>query len=30
VLFLDDVDVTPRLRKSTELLARIIAAPGRS
>jgi DNA-binding SARP family transcriptional activator len=29
-LFLDDVDVTPRLRKSTELLARIIAAPGRS
>jgi DNA-binding SARP family transcriptional activator len=30
VLFLDDVDVTPRLRKSTELLARMIAAPGRS
>ncbi|ANS32298.1 transcriptional regulator domain-containing protein (plasmid) [Rhodococcus opacus] len=30
VLLLDTVDVTPRLRKSTELLARLIAAPGRT
>ncbi len=29
-LLLDEVDVTPRLRKSTELLARIIAAPART
>jgi len=29
-LLLDDVDVTPKLRKSTELLARLIAAPERS
>ncbi|MEM6110642.1 BTAD domain-containing putative transcriptional regulator [Mycobacterium sp. 050272] len=30
MLFLDDVEVTPKLRKSTELLARLIAAPDRS
>ena len=29
-LLLDDVEVTPKLRKSTELLARLIAAPDRS
>lgn len=29
LLLLDGVDVTPRLRKSTELLARLIAAPTR-
>jgi DNA-binding SARP family transcriptional activator len=30
VLLLDGVDVTPRLRKSTELLSRILSAPGRT
>lgn len=30
MLLLDDVEVTPKLRKSTELLARLIAAPERS
>jgi DNA-binding SARP family transcriptional activator len=28
-LFLDEVDVTPKLRKSIELLARLLASPGR-